>query len=125
MANPLRASQPFSLCMLFFVFLLYSRFSFSLFLVTASEDAEQVKEEIDKVEIQSQGSDECQFLCALAHVVLCLEHLLDLLTVPSGQANEDGYAGVTQNVIKSRTLQEHVYYGSDNQTNQRHEEYFS
>lgn len=100
MANPLRASQPFSLCMLFFVLLLYSRFPFSLFLVAASEDAEQVEEEIDKVEIQSQGSDECQFLCALAHVVLCLEHLLDLLTVPSGQANEDGYAGVTQNVIK-------------------------
>ena len=101
MANPLRASQPFSLCMLFFVLLLYSRFSFSLFLVAASEDAEQVEEEIDKIEIQSQGSDECQFLCAFAHVVLCLEHLLDLLTVPSGQANEDGYAGVTQNVIKS------------------------
>ena len=125
MANPLRASQPFSLCMLFFVFLLYSRFPFSLFLVAASEDAEQVEEEIDKIEIQSQGSDECQFLCALAHVVLCLEHLLDLLTIPSGQANEDGYTCVTQNVIKPRTLQEHVYYGSDNQAYQRHEEYFS
>ena len=34
---------------------------------------------VDKIEIQGQGSDECQFLCALAHVVLCLEHLLDLL----------------------------------------------
>ena len=87
-----------------------------LFLV-ASEDAKQIEEQVDEVEVQCQGTDECQLLSAFAHVVLCLEHVLNLLTVPSCETGEDSYTHITQDVIKSRTLQEHVYYGGDNQTN--------
>ena len=48
---------------------------FFLFLV-ASEDAQQVEEEVDEVEIQSQGSDESQLLSTLAHIVLSLRIIL-------------------------------------------------
>ena len=94
---------------------------FFLFLV-ASEDTQQVEEEVDEVEIQSQGSDESQLLSALAHIVLCLEHHLDLLAVPGCQTYEDGYTRIAQDVFKSGTLQEHINYGGNNQTNQRHKE---
>lgn len=94
---------------------------FFLFLV-ASENTQQVEKEVDEVEIQCQGSDESQLLSTLAHIVLSLEHHLDLLAVPGCQTHEDGYTRIAQDVFKSGTLQEHIDYGGDNQTNQRHKE---
>ena len=64
-----------------------------LFLVT-SENTQQVEEEVDEVEIQCQGSDESQLLSTLAHIVLSLEHHLDLLAVPGCQTYEDGYTRI-------------------------------
>ena len=92
-----------------------------LFLV-ASEDAKQIEEQVDEVEVQCQGTDEGQLLSAFAHVILCLEHVLNLLAIPCCETGEDSNTHVAQDVVKSRTLQEHVYYGGDNQTNQSHEE---
>lgn len=94
---------------------------FLLFLV-ASENTQQVEEEVDEVEIQGQSSDESQLLSTLAHIILCLEHHLDLLTVPCCQTHEDGYTRIAQDVFETRTLQEHINYGGNNQTNQRHKE---
>ena len=98
----------------------------SLFLVSiVAEDAEQIEEEVDEVEIQRQGSEEGKLLSALAHVILSLEHLFNLLAIPGSQTDEDSHTDIAQDVIETRALQEHVYHGSDNQSDQSHEEYLA
>ena len=60
--------------MLFFVFLLYSRFSFSLFLVAASEDAEQVEEEIghDELSMEVKVDGEMKHISSFPAFVVAL-----------------------------------------------------
>ena len=94
----------------------------NLILVASSEDAEQIEEQVDEVEIQGQCTEQGELLGSFTYVVLCLEHLLDLLAVPGCQTRKDCHTHITQDVIKSRTLQEQVDYGRDNQANQSHEE---
>lgn len=45
----------------------------------AAEDAEQIEEEVDEVEIQSERTKKGQLLCTFAHVGLHQEHLLNFL----------------------------------------------
>ena len=81
-----------------------------LILVASSEDAEQIEEEVDEVEIKTQGSNECKLLCTLACIGSCLAHLLDLLGVVSGETNEYEHANVAQYEVETTACHEHIDY---------------
>ena len=65
-----------------------------------AEYAQQVEEEVDEVEIKTQGSNQRELLCALACVGGCLAHLLDLLGVVSGETYEYEHANVAQDEVE-------------------------
>lgn len=62
-----------------------------LFLV-ASEDTQQVEEEVDEVEIQAQRTKQSELLHVFACVGRKLAHLLYLLRVVCGETHEDEHA---------------------------------
>ena len=52
------------------------------FLIPASaEEAEQIEEEVDEVEIEGQGTDDGKFLRFIVHIVGCKHHLFDFLRI--------------------------------------------
>lgn len=55
-----------------------------------AEEAEEVDEEVDEVEVEGEGAPGGEGAVGDAHVHGC--HLLDFLGVPGGEADEDKHA---------------------------------
>lgn len=56
-----------------------------------AEEAEEVDEEVDEVEVEGEGADSGEFAVAFVGCYRC--HLFDFLSVPCGEAEEYQYAG--------------------------------
>ena len=89
-------------------------------LIAVAEDAEQVEEQVDEVEVKCQSTDSGKF----AHIALaCFHcHLLNLLHVPCGETDKDYHTCCTDTPSQSRTCKEDVHhrhdeggFGADNQ----------
>ena len=92
-----------------------------LILLPTAEDAEEVDEEIDEVEIERESSEESKLLSALAGIRSLEEHLLDFLGIISGKSYENEHTNVTKDIGKAFTLDEHVNKCGNNQAYQSHE----
>ena len=98
---------------------------YNIKLLSFSENAEQIDEEIDKVEIERQGSKKSHFLSALTGIRCLKEHLFDFLGVVSRESNKDEDTDVTENHRKAVTLHKEIDNGSNNQSDQCHKQYLT
>lgn len=87
----------------------------------ASEEAEQIEEEIDEVEVKREGTVERELLGAFVHFALGIEHLLDFLRVVGGKGGENHNADSADDKVEHRIVEEDVDDSSDNQADKRHE----
>lgn len=93
-----------------------------LVLVASSEDAEQIEEEVDEVEIERERSEKRKLLHAFARIRSHTAHLLNLLRVVSGQTYEDQHAYVADDEVKTRASYEDVHHRGDDNADERHEQ---
>ena len=101
---------------------LYNNVNFPVSLVlVSSEYPQQHEEEVDEVEIESQRTEQCQFLCTLVHGVGLIEHVLDFLGVVCREAHEYHYTHVAHYHVEHRTAQEQVYYRGDDDADESDE----
>ena len=94
-------------------------------LLPTAEDAEEIDEEVDEVEVKGEGSEESKLLSALACIGSLEEHLLDLLGIPRSKSNEDEYSDIAQNKGKATTLDKEVDDGGNDESDEGHEENFT
>ena len=97
-------------------------FSLLCLVVALAEDAEQIEEEVDEVEVELQGTEQGNLLRTLAHVGLHGQSLLDALAVPGGETHEEQHADVAQYQVKARAAQEHVDHRGDDEADESHEQ---
>lgn len=91
-------------------------------LALLAKDSQQIKEEVDEVEVEREGAHERHLLRCLAHVGLHGEHLLDLLRVPSGEAHENHYASIAQHEVEHAVVEKQVDHRGKDEADERHEE---
>lgn len=94
----------------------------TLLVLIVSEDTEQIKEEVDEVEVEAQRTKQSEFLHMLACIGCLHTHLLDLLCVVSGESDEDEHTYVAQDIVEACAAHEHVDNSSDDKTYQSHEQ---
>lgn len=94
----------------------------TLLVLIVSEDTEQIKEEVDEVEVEAQRTKQSEFLHVLACIGCLHTHLLDLLRVVSGESDEDEYTYVAQDIVEACAAHEHVDNSSYDKTYQSHEQ---
>ena len=58
-------------------------------LISLSENAQQIEEEVDKVKVERQCTKQCHFLSALASIWCLQKHLFDLLRIVCRQSYKD------------------------------------
>lgn len=73
----------------------------TLLVLIVSEDTEQIKEEVDEVEVEAQRTKQSELLHVLACIGCLHTHLLDLLRVVSGESDEDEYTYVAQDIVEA------------------------
>ena len=88
-------------------------------LISAAEEAEQVKEQVDKVEVEAESAERRNFAQCFGRVGICY-HVLDFLGVPSGQTDENAYAYDADNPVETAACQEDVDNDAYEQTDKRH-----
>ena len=89
-------------------------------LLAVAEEAEQVEEQVDEIEVERQRAygGELAGLRAVGHG----GHLLDFLRVPCGEADEYHHACEADNPLHRRAFHENVDNGADNEAYQCHEQ---
>ena len=73
-----------------------------------AEDAKQVKEEVDEVKVEAQGSYQRYFLCRLVSLFGVREHFFDLLCVVGCQPYENQDAHIAHNHGEHAAADENV-----------------
>ena len=94
----------------------------TILVLIVSEDAEQIEEEVDEVEIERERTEKRKLLHAFARIRSHTAHLLNLLRVVSGQTYEDQHAYVADDEVKTRASYEDVHHRSDDNADERHEQ---
>lgn len=85
-----------------------------------AEEAEEVDEEVDEVEVEGEGAPCGDVLRGDAGVGGC--ELLDFLGIPCGEADEDEHTGAGDNPVKGGVGPEDVDNNHDEQAEKRHVE---
>ena len=91
-------------------------------LSVSSEEAQQVEEQVDEVEVEAQCAHQRNLLSCLTHVFLHQQHLLDLLRIIGRQSYEHQYADARDNQVHRRVVEEDVDDTGYDQANQCHEQ---
>lgn len=89
-------------------------------LFPVSEKAEQVKEQVDKIEIEGEGPQQRHFL-SLFGLLLAGQQLFDFLGVVCRQPYENEYAGIGGNPVEGVVGPEEVNDRGQNQADEQHE----
>ena len=89
-------------------------------LLAVAEEAEQVEEQVDEIEVERQRADGGELACLRAVGHGC--HLLDFLCVPCGEADEYHHACEADNPLHRRAFHEDVDNGADYKPDECHEQ---
>ncbi len=93
---------------------------FKRLITVVSEETEKIEEEVDKVEIETQGTDCGEMADAVGGGVLC--DLLDLLGVPCCQSDEYEHTGYRYDPVECGAMGEDIDQGRYDQSDQRVEQ---
>ena len=94
-------------------------------LVPSSENAEQIDEEVDEVEIKGERAEQRHLLGIGVGVFKTHTHLLDLLRVVGGKSHEDKHTKVTDYHGHHVVIEEQVHQRGDDDADEAHEEVFA
>lgn len=94
---------------------------FLCLVAAVAEETKQIKEQVDKVEIQAQSADSGEL--ANRFHGCHLRHSLDLLGVPCGKADKYQHTCAGNNPVHSGAAKEYIDYRTNYQADKRHEEY--
>src|SRR4051812_37733500 len=84
-----------------------------------AEEAQHEQEQVDEVEVERERAHDGLAADGGA-VLLRVEHFLDLLRIPGGEAGEDEHAGSRDHEVEPGALEEHVDHHRDDQADQAH-----
>ena len=88
--------------------------------VAVAEDAEQVDEKVDEVEVEVEGAEGGK--AAVGHCRVGHRHALDGLGVPGGDTDEEHHAGDADDPVKGRVGPEDVDHHQNDEAEESHVE---
>ena len=93
-----------------------------ILVAAAAKEAQQIQEQVHKIEIQAQCTECCQLLSRSAIGGLH-RRIFNFLCIPSGETDEDSHTGKADYPFHAAALEEDVHHRADNQADERHEHY--
>ena len=88
--------------------------------VAVAEEAEEVDEEVDEIEVEGEGAEGGK--ASVGHTGIGLGHLTYLLGVPGGEADEEHYTDDAHDPVEGGAMGEDVDYQQYQQSEEAHVE---
>ena len=88
-------------------------------LVATAKEAEQIKEQVDEVEVEAECAESRNFAQCFGRIGIS-HHVLDFLSIPSCQTDENAYANDADNPVESAACQEDVDNDAYKQSDKSH-----
>ena len=88
-----------------------------------AEMKKQEQEQIDKIEVESQRTEQRELLTNLIRRAILEEEVFNLLSVEGDKSHEDKHACIGDNPVECRRGYKDVYHGGDNKAYKHHIEH--